>query len=88
MARKRAATPQDCQRGLEPYGQFPVPSGQFPVGGSAAALPACFFRKLRNLAKVAHRGRNGTSCPAVARATATAAFAPCRACALSGAIKP
>ena len=38
------------------------------MGGSAAALPeGCFaiFRKLRNLAKDAHRGRNGTSCPAM-----------------------
>ena len=37
-------------------------------GGSAATLPeGCFaiFRKLRNLAKDAHRGRYGTSCPAM-----------------------
>ena len=33
------------------------------------------FRQLRHLAKVAHRGRSGIPCPAVARATPTAAFA-------------
>ena len=32
------------------------------------------FRQLRSLAKVAHRGRHGTSDPAVAKATPTAAF--------------
>ena len=34
-------------------------------GGFAAGLPVCFPRAPQNLAKDAHRGRHGTSCPAM-----------------------
>ena len=59
-------------------------AGPHPRAPDGENRSVYYFRKLRHLTKVAHRGRHGTSCPAVARATPIDAFAlakhvkPCR----------